>query len=86
MEHLNRVCKDAIRDLGPNKTAKSIMRAAKALGTIKPCYFPQNFIDKPSGSHKKAKCVEDIKIIVHNLVKYIQSVFTTREKTTFLFL
>ena len=69
MEHLNRVCKDAIRDLGPNKTAKSIMRAAKAHSTNNPV-ISQNSIDKQSGSHKKAKCVEDIKIIVHDLVKY----------------
>ena len=49
------------------------MRAAKALGTINPVisqFDSQNSIDKQSGSHKKAKCVEDIKIIVHDLIKY----------------
>lgn len=31
MEHLNRLCKTAIRDMGANKTQKAIIRASKAL-------------------------------------------------------
>ena len=35
-EHLNRVCKDAVRGLGTNQTEKSIGRVGKALGTLSP--------------------------------------------------
>ena len=35
-EHLNRVIKDAIRDLGANKTEVAKVRAGKALGTLDP--------------------------------------------------
>ena len=31
MEHLNKMCKGAIRDLGPNKTVDTIQRVAKSL-------------------------------------------------------
>ena len=34
MEHLNRVCKDAITGLGANKTEKSITRIGKAIGPL----------------------------------------------------
>ena len=35
-EHLNRVIKDAIRDLGANKTEVAIVHAGEALGTLDP--------------------------------------------------
>ena len=34
MEHLNRVCKMAVRSLGANLTPKAIVRVAKCLGPI----------------------------------------------------
>lgn len=34
MEHLNRVCKDAVTYLGANKTPNAIVRIGKAVGTI----------------------------------------------------
>ena len=34
MEHLNRICKDAVNHLGANKTPAAIVRAGKAIGTI----------------------------------------------------
>ena len=34
MEHLNRLAKDAIRNLGANKTERAIERVGKAIGTI----------------------------------------------------
>ena len=73
MEHLNRLCKDAIRDLGPNKTVKSIMRAAKALGTIDPVisnFDAENHIDEQSGSHKKDKGLADMKKLCNDLSNY----------------
>ena len=36
MEHLNRVCKNAMKGLGANKTPQSISRISNALGTIIP--------------------------------------------------
>ena len=35
MEHLNRVCKDALRGLGANKTPKAIQRVGKCVGVLK---------------------------------------------------
>ena len=34
MEHLNRVCKDAVAHLGANKTPGAIVRIGKVVGTI----------------------------------------------------
>ena len=34
MEHLNKACKECVRDLGPNKTTAAIERAATSIGTI----------------------------------------------------
>ena len=41
MEHLNRVCKESVRDLGSNKTTAAIERASKIIGAIDPkvCQF-----------------------------------------------
>ena len=36
MEHLNRVCKEAIAGLGVNKTKKAIIRVGNSLGMICP--------------------------------------------------
>ena len=36
LEHLNRLCKTAIKGLGANKTESCITRVGKALGTIAP--------------------------------------------------
>ena len=36
MEHFNRICKEAIRGLGVNKTDRAISRVAKSLGTLSP--------------------------------------------------
>ena len=35
-EHLNRLCKEAVKALGSNKNEKGIIRAGKALGTLSP--------------------------------------------------
>ena len=32
-EHLNKICKDAVRALGSNKTEEGVIRVGKALGT-----------------------------------------------------
>lgn len=34
LEHLNRVCKDALRGLGANQSERAITRVGKALGTL----------------------------------------------------
>ena len=34
MEHLNRVCKDAVHSLGANKTPKALVKVAKVISTL----------------------------------------------------
>ena len=34
MEHLNRICKEAVRTLASNKTPLAIQRAAKCVGVL----------------------------------------------------
>ena len=34
LEHLNRLCKDSINNLGANKNSKAVVRCSKALGTL----------------------------------------------------
>ena len=66
MEHLNRLCKDAVRDLGSNKTMSSISRVAKTLGTIDPVlqqFDEQNDVKQPSEHHAKVTCKNDINIL-----------------------
>ena len=73
MEHLNRVCKDAIRDLGANKTTIAITRVAKTLGTLHPVlqqFDLENGIRERIGNHKKVNSQEDIKVLTDNLMKY----------------
>ncbi|KAL5479300.1 hypothetical protein EMCRGX_G022803 [Ephydatia muelleri] len=52
MEHLNRILKDTVSHLGANKTPKSIVRAAKALGPLKDILAE---FDKKTGVWFKSK-------------------------------
>ncbi len=56
-EHLNRVCKYAVRGLHANKTA--IDRVGKALGTLSPVldqFDDQNKVKKTSGASQNIEC------------------------------
>ena len=71
-EHLNRVIKDAIRDLGANKTEVAIVRAGKALGTLDPVLWKfdaENNVKKPSGAHKPPSAAKDTQVIIEQLLK-----------------
>lgn len=69
-EHLNRVCKRAIYDLGVNKTAFAITRVGKALGTISPLlnhFDQQNHIHDSSGTHRAPTSEKDRDTVIRQL-------------------
>ena len=77
IEHLNRLLKDAIKGLGPNKTEKCIIRVGKALGTINPVlhqFDVSNGILTPSGHHAILSEEKDLILLVKELSQTI-SVF-----------
>ena len=70
MEHLNRLVKEVIKNLGPNKTEKAISRVGRAIGTIAPVlrkFDEQNDTDSPTGTHKVASYTRDGNIDVSEL-------------------
>ena len=71
MEHLNRVCKDAVSHLGANKTPKSIVRIVKALGPLTEILKQFDFLvgNHVSGSHTCRSDSKDVHIIVEELTK-----------------
>ena len=78
MEHLNRLVKQSIKTLGPNKTEKAITRIGRAIGTVAPVlqvFDQENSVAKPSGAHHIAGYERDRNIIVSELIK--SKVFTT---------
>lgn len=79
MEHLNRLAKEAIRGLGPNKTETAIGRVGQALGTIAPVldqFDSECGVSDVSGSHTTATTERDVSIIVSQLLQ--SEVFTTK--------
>ena len=55
-EHLNRVCKEAVKALGSNKTVEGITRAGKALGVIVPILNNRQFdVDNNVGVFESCK-------------------------------
>ncbi len=71
-EHLNRVCKDAVKGLSANKTEVAIDRVGKALGTLSPVldqFDHQNKVLKPSGAHRAPIADKDRDLIIEELQK-----------------
>lgn len=69
-EHLNRLCKTAIKGIGANKTEKCITRVAKALGTLDPVlkqFDANNGVMERSGHHSITKSDKDISIVISEL-------------------
>ena len=66
MEHLNRLAKDAVKNLGANKTEKAISHVGRALGTIAPVLskFDDENFKTPSGMHKIASYERDRKVVM----------------------
>ena len=62
MEHLNRLCKEAIVGLGANKTEDAIVSVGKAIGTLLPVleqFDEINFVPNVSGIHCRSPSVKD---------------------------
>ena len=71
-EHLNRICKTAIGNLGVNKTEVAIKRAANTLGTLSPLlhqYDSQNHVQDTCGSHHSPSSERDRDRIVSHLLQ-----------------
>ena len=72
MEHLNRLVKEAIRNLGANKTENVITGIGRVIGTIAPVlqqFDQENEVASTSGAHCMASFEKDRNIIVGELVK-----------------
>ena len=76
MEHLNRVCKEAVNGLGANKTPKGLDRIGKIVGTLDEVlrnFDKDNSISERSGKHKVASIKKDLNTVVKVLID--ESVF-----------
>ena len=70
MEHLNRLCKDAVYGLQANKTPTAIVRVGKSLGPLSRFlekFDKENGIRVPTGAHHKPNFSKDRDIIVREL-------------------
>ena len=70
MEHLNRVCKEAIRGLGVNKTDKAIVRVGKSLGTLCPVldqFDKDNHVPDHSTVHSSPAALKDRDTLISQL-------------------
>ena len=78
-EHLNRICKRAIRHLGANQTETAITRAGKVLGTLYPVlmqYDMQTHVSESCGIHRApSNCQKDRDTIIRELQR--TKVFST---------
>ena len=71
MEHLNRLAKDAIKNLGSNKTVGAVARVGRCIGTLSHVWDQfdhENLIDSGSSKYKKPRATKDITIAVEELV------------------
>ena len=71
MEHLNRLAKDAIKNLGSNKTVGAVARIGRCIGTLSHVLdqFDREFLlDSGSSKYKKPSATKDIAIAVEELV------------------
>ena len=86
-EHLNRLCKEAVRSLGSNKKESAIIRVSRALGTISPVldtFDEENEITTPSGRHRIASATRDRNIIINELLRNkVFNCYPNRKHTTF---
>ena len=70
MEHLNRVCKEAMKRLGVNKTEKGVQRVGKIIGvidTVLSNYDKSLNISTLSGAHSRATSDTDLSIILKEI-------------------
>ena len=72
MEHLNRVCKEAIRGLKANKIPNAITRVGRIVGildSVVKSFDEENSVPEKSGNHKVASYNRDVNAIVKILVE-----------------
>ena len=72
LEHLNRLVKNSIQSLGPNRKGEAVVRCGKALGTIHTVlenFDQDNNIEPPSGAHSSPSYQKDLGKIVNELIK-----------------
>lgn len=72
MEHLNRICKDAVSHLGANKTPNAIVRAGKAIsgiGKVLQQFDTSLSINDTSGYHPRRDMSGDLKKVVSEIHK-----------------
>ena len=72
LEHLNRMCKEAIKDKGANKSEKAIVFTGRILGVLQPVikqFDAQNEVAAQSGSHRSPSKIKDMELITNKLVQ-----------------
>lgn len=70
MEHLNRLCKDAVRHLGANKTPNAIVRTGKIVQSLSDAldhFDHENGVDHGSGAHTRQSEAGDLIKIVSEI-------------------
>lgn len=72
LEHLNRLCKNSIQSLGPNRKNEAIVRCGRVLGTLHNVlnsFDEDNSIVLASGAHSCPSYEKEMKTIVDELLK-----------------
>ena len=72
MEHLNKIAKGAIGQLGSNKSTKAIERIGRAMGTLSPVLENFDCINKvvhTSSRQRKPKAQKDVMRVVNEISK-----------------
>ena len=73
LEHLNKVCKSCIRDLGANNSTGNITTISKSIGTVDAIvtkFDTENEISTYMSHHGVACKTDDVKMIYNELMKY----------------
>lgn len=88
MEHLNRLAKDAIKNLGSNKTMGAVARVGRCIGTLSHVldqFDREISLNSGSSKYKKPHATKDIAIAVEELVtSQAFSIQEGRRTNTFL--
>ena len=80
LEHLNRLCKDSIKNLGANKTPRAFLRIGKSaqpISEIVANFYYSAGMERGSGAHTHRSQAEDMEKIIHALRR--RKVFSRKE-------
>ena len=75
LEHLNRLCKDAVTCLRSNQTDKAIVRVSKAVGVLHPVieqFDTVYSVSVSSGAHHRAKTEKDRNMLIEEISRRAQ--------------